>query len=459
MLNQYHKYHFIGIGGIGMCGLAELLKQRGYHVTGSDLTPSENTSRLEKIDIKIYYSHKAANLQDVEVVVYTSAISDDNPELVAARTQGLLTIKRARLLGEIFRTYPHRIAVSGTHGKTTTTALIGSIFTAASHDPMIIGGGILPQSNSPVRIGSGNVIIAEADEFDRSFLQLYPSTAVITTIEPEHLDCYASIEDIKATFLQFVHQTDNNGAVVICTDEPAVREIQNRIEQSVFSYGINYPADWMAQNINLDGNGSSWEVIFRGKKMGTLSLQIPGNHNIKNALAALAVAHHHGIDWQSIKKGLEQFSGVRRRMEIVAQSSEVILMDDYAHHPTEIKATLTAARQGWHRRLVAIFQPHLYTRTRDFYLEFSQALALADIVILLDIYPAREKALPGISSKLIFDQLVKAKSDGLFYVGTAAEAIEQVLRIFQPGDLIITLGAGNVNQILEPLKAKLIEKP
>lgn len=455
MLSDYRKYHFVGIGGIGMCGLAEILHHWGYQVSGSDLNPSENTRHLEELGIRVEYGHRSENINDCEILVYTSAAADDNPELVAARRKGLKTIKRAELLGQIFSLYRNRIAVSGTHGKSTTTGLVASIFAAAQQDPLVVGGGILKGSQSPVRIGQGASIIVEADEFDRSFLRLYPSLAVITTIEAEHLDCYESLAELKRTFLQFTHQIDADGVAVVCIDEPAVAEIRPQIERKVITYGLSESADFSAKHLNIEAGRTDFDICEKGVLAGRFQLQLTGAHNVKNALAAAAVARYYGMNWEIIRTGLAQFPGVRRRMEVIYQNEHLILMDDYAHHPTEIEATLSSARQAYRRRIVAVFQPHLYSRTRDFAKDFARALRLADVVILTEIYPAREAPIPGVTSQLIFDELASSQA---FYVHSLAEAIEHIQGVFRRGDLIITLGAGNVNTIIPQLKERLSPK-
>jgi UDP-N-acetylmuramate--alanine ligase len=453
MFSAYRKFHFVGIGGIGMCGLAEVLHQWGYQVSGSDLNPSENTRHLEKLGIRVSYGHHADNLADSEILIYTSAAASDNPELVSARKKGLKAIKRAELLGQIFSRYQIRIAISGTHGKSTTTGLVASVFIAAQQDPLVIGGGLFKDSRSPVRIGQGESIIVEADEFDRSFLRLYPSHAIVTTIEAEHLDCYASLEDLKSTFLQFIQQVDSNGVVVVCIDEPAVAEIYPQIQRKVITYGLSDSADFNAKSILVRAGRTDFEIYERGVLAGKFQLQLTGAHNVKNALAAVAVARYQGIDWMTIRAGLGQFQGIRRRMEVIYQNEHLILMDDYAHHPTEIEATLKGVRQAYGRRVIAVFQPHLYSRTRDFAKDFARALKLADVVILMEIYPAREAPIPGVTSQLIFDELTDTQA---VYVHSLPEAITHIQEIFRPGDLIVTLGAGNVNMIIPQLKELLM---
>lgn len=452
MLEQYHKYHFVGIGGIGMCGLAEILHYQGYQVTGSDLAPSDNTRHLASLGIPIFYGHREENIGQAQMVIYTSAAAPDNPELLAAKARGIPILKRAELLGLIFNRYTHRIAVSGTHGKSTTTGLVASIFTKAQKDPLVIGGGISRDSQSPIRLGRGDCVIVEADEFDRSFLQLHPTCAVITTIEAEHLDCYGTFQAVKEAFIQFAQQVEPTGALIICHDEPGIREIKPNLERKVYTYGLTEPADFLANNITLESNGANFDVYAPDLLVGEFRLQLTGLHNVKNALAAIAVARWHGVSWQVIRSGLNQFPGIHRRMEVVYQSDRLLLMDDYAHHPTEIEATLRAIRRTYRRRVIAVFQPHLYSRTRDFAAAFAQALQLADIVILTEIYPAREKPIPGVTSRLIFDHLWKANA---YYVKSLEEATSCVQHLYQPGDLIVTLGAGNVNQILPELKTKL----
>lgn len=453
------KFYFVGIGGIGMCGIAELLADWGYQVSGSDILASENTRKLESLGINVFIGHRRENITDCDVLVYSSAVHADNPEIAVAREQKIMVIRRAEMLGEIFKLKPIRIAVSGTHGKTTTTSMIGQIFSEAGRDPIIIAGGIINALGSTTRSGKGDVIIVEADEFDRSFLDLSPTDAIITAIEAEHLDCYSSLEEIEFTFVRFANQVPFFGSIVACIDEPSILNILPRLEKPVITYGINSEdAEITPANIELKELKSSFDVVARHQTIGHIELSVPGIHNVKNALAAVAVALQNDIDFSAISAGLSQFRGVRRRFEIIEDNNDYMLVDDYGHHPTEIKATLAAAKNGWNRRVIAIFQPHLYTRTRDFYQQFGEALQAADEAIVLDVYPAREKPIEGITGKLIVDAAIKLGYHSVYYASDKTQVPKIINRIARRGDIIITLGAGDVNQLHSEIKTLLSNK-
>lgn len=440
----------MGIGGIGMCGLAEYLLSKGQIVTGSDLNPSENTARLEKLGAQVKFGHRPENVANCDVLVYSSAVQPDNPERIAAVEREIPTLRRAELLGQIFATKAVRVAISGTHGKTTTTAMIGQVMTAAGRDPLIISGGILKTSGSPVQLGQGDMIIAEADEFDRSFLQLASTHAIITTIEAEHLDCYKNLAKIKQAFYEFATKVPKNGQIIACSDETEIPDFLQKLDRPVITYGIN-SGEFRAKNIHLSANFSSAD-IYRGEALlGSLQLNVPGQHNIKNGLAAIATATMLGIPFPVVRKGLADFRGVKRRFEILQENAKLMLVDDYAHHPSEIAATLTAARNGWSRRIVAVFQPHLYSRTRDFYMDFARDLQIADVIVVVEIYAAREFPLDGVSARLIFDQIKKNRHQNVYFTTTKEAALDLLKEIKQSGDMIITLGAGDINRILPKL--------
>ncbi|HOV24212.1 MAG TPA: UDP-N-acetylmuramate--L-alanine ligase [Candidatus Marinimicrobia bacterium] len=447
MHSEVKKYHFVGIGGIGMCGLAEYLLHYGQIVTGSDLAPSENTERLENLGVQIKYGHRRENVGDCDYLVYSSAVKPDNPERMVAIERQIPTLRRAELLGQIFATKPIRIAVSGTHGKTTTTAMIGQVLTTAELDPLILSGGVLKSSGSPVQIGQGDIVIAEADEFDRSFLQLSPTHAIITNIESEHLDCYANLTQIKNAFYEFTAKIPDAGRVIACSDEKEIPDFLKHHPRPYVTYGL-YSGEFQARNIQLKGNSSNCEVYHNSDLIGSLQLHVPGLHNIKNGLAAIAMASLLNIPFPVIQEGLADFRGVKRRFEILQENDNLMLVDDYAHHPSEIAATLSAARKGWQRRIIAVFQPHLFSRTRDFYPEFARVLRVADVIVLLEIYPAREAPLEGISSRLIYDEIRKDRTQDVYLTNTLDEALALLQEIKLTGDMIITLGAGDVNKIL-----------
>ncbi|HDP67160.1 MAG TPA: UDP-N-acetylmuramate--L-alanine ligase [Candidatus Marinimicrobia bacterium] len=455
MFGNLKKMHFIGIGGIGMSGLAELLNHWGYTVSGSDINYSDNILRLEKSGIRIFIGHHPKNLKDADVVIYTSAVSSDNPELSKARKLGIPTIKRAKMLGEILRIRPNSIAVSGTHGKTTTTSLIGHIFTEAGCDPLIISGGVIQKLNSNVRSGNGDTIILEADEYDQSFLQLYPTHIVITTIDEEHLEIYSDMDNLKVKFTEFANRVPFYGKVIANEDDAHVKEILPEITVPLLTYSLKREADLQVKNITLQQSHSTFNVYRNGNQLGTISLPLPGRHNIQNCLAAILISMEYELPFKTIQQAIETFRGVQRRFEIVYQSEDLVLVDDYAHHPGEIKATLQAARLGWKRRIVAIFQPHLYSRTQKLYKRFAEELEHADVLIILDVYPAREKPVPGVSGQLIEGILRTKGMSNVHYVHKLAEVPNLIKSLYKPGDMIITLGAGNVNTIIKTIKQDL----
>lgn len=450
MSSDIKKYHFVGIGGIGMCGLAEYLLLNGQIVTGSDMNPSENTTRLKKLGAQIKFGHSRENIGDCDVLVYSSAVSPDNPERMIAAERRIPTLRRAELLGQIFATKLSRIAISGTHGKTTTTAMVGQVMTFAGKEPLIFNGGLLKISGSSLQIGNGDMVIAEADEFDRSFLELSPTQAIITTIEAEHLDCYQNLADIKDAFYKFTAKIPDNGQVIACTDEKEIPEFLGKINRPFTTYGLN-SGEFQASNIQLSQNSSSFVVYHEKESLGSVQLNVPGRHNIKNALAAVALAFLFDIPFHTVQKALAAFQGVKRRFDIIYESQALMLIDDYAHHPSEITATLTAARKGWQRRIVAVFQPHLYSRTRHFYKEFAQSLQIADVIVILDIYAARETPSEGTSARLIFDAIKKTRNLDVYFTATKDDALKLLKEIKRNGDMIITLGAGDVNKILPKL--------
>ncbi|MDO9548784.1 MAG: UDP-N-acetylmuramate--L-alanine ligase [Candidatus Marinimicrobia bacterium] len=456
MFGKLKKIHFIGIGGIGMSGIAELLHHQDFKITGSDARYSDNIARLEKSGIRIYIGHHRENLKDADAVVYTSAVNADNPELLKARELGIPAVKRAKMLGEILRIRPNSIAVSGTHGKTTTTSLVGHIFTEAGRDPVIISGGVIKGLNTNVRIGSGDTIIVEADEYDHSFMQLYPTHVLITTIDEEHLEIYGDMNHLMAKFIEFANRIPFYGKVIANGDDEYIRTILSDLTVPVDTYSVDETAEIYAKDLVLHHSESSFDVFHTNEKLGTAHLPIPGRHNIQNALAAISISLEYGIDFNTIKQAIESFGGVQRRFEILFQNDDIMLVDDYAHHPNEIKATLNAAKQGWNRRVVAIFQPHLYSRTQKLYKKFAEELERADVIIILDIYPAREKPIPGVSGQLIEGILRTKGIPNVHYIHKLSDVPALIRSLYKPGDMIITLGAGDVNSILAVIQKDII---
>ena len=449
-----NKYlHFIGIGGIGMSGMAELLYNHGFKISGSDLNISNRTKHLENYkDVKITYEHKKENIDECDIVIYSSAINKNNIEIQEALRNNIPVMKRAELLGELIKIKEISIAISGTHGKTTTSSMLGSILYESKKDPTLIIGGIVNKFNSNNITGDGNIIVVEADEFDKSFLALAPSHAIINNIDLEHLDIYENIEDLLNTFIDFANSIAFYGKIAINSDSKNINKIINKIKKPKISFGIKSKADIIAKNISFDKEKTIFDIYFtESKKTIRINLNCPGYHNVYNALAATAIAHELDIKNKNIINGLNKYCGVKRRFEI-KYNNDTIIIDDYAHHPEEIIETIKAAKNGWGKNIVTIFQPHLYSRTKIFYKDFANALSKSDISILTDIYPAREKPIRGVSSKLIFDQINIEKK---YYISSKDEITNQIHKIISKGDLIIVMGAGDINSIIEPLKEKI----
>lgn len=436
----------MGIGGIGMSGIAEVLLNLGYQVSGSDLASSEVTQRLEKLGAIIYTGHQAANVNSADAVVYSSAVRPDNPEVLAARNNKIPVIPRSEMLAELMR-MKFGIAVAGTHGKTTTTSMIGEILTQAGLDPTIVVGGKVVNLDTNAKLGQGDYLVVEADEFDRSFLKLTPSIAVITTLESEHLDCYKDFDEIRKAFLEFANKVPFYGNVVLCISEKSVSNLINDIHRPIITYGLVPEADLQASEWKFHENQSSFKVKARGKNLGEVTLSVPGVHNVKNSLAAMAVALELEIKWDVIQKALQNFRGVRRRFEIKGVKKGIMVVDDYAHHPSEIQATLETAKTGWHKRVIAIFQPHLYSRTRDFYQDFGKSFHNSDVVIFTDIYPAREEPIPGVSAELIVKAAKNSGHPQVYYNPDKKELVEFLRQNAKSGDMVITLGAGDIYKV------------
>ncbi|MEJ5351278.1 MAG: UDP-N-acetylmuramate--L-alanine ligase [Melioribacteraceae bacterium] len=457
MTRTIKNIHFVGIGGIGMSGIAEILLNQGFTITGSDLHKSEITDRLENLGIKIYEGHSPDNLKNADLVVYSSAVTLDNPEVKAAIERKIPVIKRAEMLAECMR-MKYGIGIAGTHGKTTTTSMVGLVLTEAGIDPTIIVGGKLHSlGGTNARLGKGDYIVVEADEFDRTFLKLTPVIAAITTLEREHLDTYKDLDDLKSAFTEFANKVPFFGFVVLCLDEPALQDIIPLINKKIFTYGISPQADIRAINITHYQNSSEFTVLFKGEELGKIKLNVPGIHNVKNSLVAVTIAKEMGVDFQTIKKALESFTGVYRRFE-KKYDEDVMVVDDYGHHPTEIDVTLDGIRRGWNRRLVAVFQPHLYSRTRDFYAEFGRSFLNSDVFICTDVYPAREKPIEGVTGELIANAAKNYGHKNVYYEPDKTKIPELLKSIYKKDDIIITMGAGDIwkyaEKFVEYLKSR-----
>jgi UDP-N-acetylmuramate--alanine ligase len=443
VFKSIRKIHFVGIGGIGMSGIAEILLNQGFKVSGSDLHLTEVTNRLEELGAKVYEGHSAENVKDVDVLVYSSAVIPDNAEVRAAADRNIPIIKRAEMLAETMR-MQYGIGIAGTHGKTTTTSMVGLTLTEGGIDPTIIVGGKLSGlGGTNARLGNGEFIVVEADEFDRTFLKLTPTIAAITTLESEHLDTYKDLDDIKTAFIEFANKVPFYGFVVICLDEPALQDIIPSINKTIFTYGTTAQADVRAVDIEYEGFNSHFTVIHKGKELGSINLNIPGVHYVKNSLVALTIGMELGIDFKIIKKALEKFTGVYRRFE-TKYKNDILVLDDYAHHPTETSATLSGIRAAWDRRLVAVFQPHLYSRTKDFYQDFGRSFLNSDVFICTDIYPAREKAIEGVTGEMIANITKKYGHKNVHYIPDKKDLPEKLMELKKREDIIITMGAGDI---------------
>jgi UDP-N-acetylmuramate--alanine ligase len=442
------RLHFVGAGGVGMSGIAELLLlATPLEISGCDLARSETVERLERLGARMALGHDPSHVENADLLVISSAVAESNPEVAAARARGIPVIRRAEMLGEIMR-LKQGIGVAGTHGKTTTTSLTGMVLTEAGFDPTIVVGGQVHILGTNARLGKGDYLVAEADEFDRSFLELTPVVAVITNVEADHLDTYKDIEDIRDAFAAFANRVPFYGAVVLCADDPGASSLIPRIKRRLVTYGAESPdATLTARAIRLEASGTTFEV-WNGEqgRLGSVRLRLPGRHNVLNALAAIAVGRELLIPFDAIARAVESFTGVVRRFERKGERSGVLVVDDYAHHPTEVAATLAAARQVYpDRRLVALFQPHLFTRTRDFSKEFGKALSAADAAVVMDVYPSREKPLPGITGELVASAVDhNGHGPKASYVPDKKEVVPFLEKALKPGDLLLTLGAGDV---------------
>ncbi|HWO56777.1 MAG TPA: UDP-N-acetylmuramate--L-alanine ligase [bacterium] len=458
---RVRKLHFVGIGGAGMSGIAEILKASGYSISGSDLAESEVTDHMRRLGIPVVIGHEAESILGADVIVISSAVGEDNPEVQAARAAKVPVIRRAEMLGELMR-LKFSIGIAGTHGKTTTTSMIGHILTRAGLDPTVIVGGRLINLDANAQLGKSEYLVAEADEYDHSFLALHPTVAIATNLEEDHLDCYKDLADLQENFLQFFKRVPFYGTVLTNANSPALAAIEERIERPHRTFGIGVAADIVADSLVVASRSSRFELHSDGKRCGTIEVPLPGRHNAENALAACAVGLELELPFAHLRDGIATFTGVGRRFEIKGAVSGITVVDDYGHHPTEVRAALAAGR-NWldgQGRLIAVFQPHLFSRTRDFHAAFADALAQADGIVLAPIYPAREKPMPGVTSDLIAQHL-KGKRFGLGCV-TPPDlnvCVDAVLGWAQPGDLVMTIGAGSVYrlgpQILDKLKPTL----
>jgi len=460
MLGKVKKIHFIGIGGIGMSGMAELLFNLGYKISGSDLNESDITNHLNDIGIKILIGHKKDNVQDIDLVVYSSAVSMDNVEIQEAKDNNIPFIKRAEMLGELLKVKDNSIAVAGTHGKTTTTSMLGVILDMAKIDPTIVVGGIVQDFKSNSIFGKGDTIVVEADEYDKTLLSLKPNMSIVTNIDLEHIDCYPNIENLKETFLIFLNSIPFFGINIIYYDDENIKSIIKDIKRPYITYGLSDECNVRYENPKFKGLKSSYDLVVNNKKISRIDLQVPGEHNILNSLASICIALEMEIPINIIKEGLLKYEGVKRRFEIkksfTYESNSLFIVDDYAHHPSEIEATIGAAKSSWNlNKLIVVFQPHLYSRTKNFYKEFADVLSNADIVIITEIYPSREEKIAGVDSKMIFNKLDdKIES----YLLRKTEVAKKIPKIISRNDdtMIIVMGAGDIRNIVPDIESAII---
>lgn len=449
-INKGDRFHFIGIGGYGMSGIAQILFELGYNVKGSDIKQSEITERLSRVGIPIYIGHDPNNINDSTIVVVSSAVHSDNPELIEARRRNLIVLQRGEMLAYLMN-QKKSIGIAGAHGKTTVTSLIGVILEVGGLSPTVIVGGEVSDIGGTAKLGRGDFFVAETDESDGSFLKLYPNIEVITNVDNDHLDYYKSVENLREAFIQFISQAKD--LVVVCGDDPFLKEI--KIDKEKITYGLDRDNIYSARNIELNPYGSRFEVLRGGDPIGSIKLSIPGLHNIKNALGAISVADSLGISFEVIALGLENFKGVKRRLQICDYIGETVIIEDYAHHPTEIRASLEAIRLlAGDKRLILVFQPHRYTRTYYLYKDIAQALSIADYIILLDIYSASEEPIEGVDSGLILESLLPLNKNSI-WVRDRDSLYKEILNVLVKNSVVVFMGAGDVDCIRKDVSLRL----
>ncbi len=455
MFRKAQHLHFIGIGGIGMSGIAEVLLNLGYIVTGSDLSPSEITQHLEQMGARIFVGHSPDNVLGADVVVYSSAVTRENVEVAAARQQKIPVIPRAEMLAELMR-MKYGVAIAGSHGKTTTTSMVATVLAKGGLDPTMVIGGKLRSLGSNAKLGQGEFLVAEADESDGSFLRLNPMVGVVTNIDREHLDYYNDLIKIQHAFAQFINHVPFYGFSVVCGDDPHIRQLFPQLEKRYFTYGLESDVDYRGEEIVSGGYRTIFTAYRHHHRLGKLTLQMPGLHNVRNALAALAVGYELEIEFPIIQEALAEFGGVHRRLEVKGEARGILVVDDYGHHPTEIRATLEAARLAWpHKRLLVVFQPHRYTRTQILWQEFCVALREPDLLFLTEIYPAGEPSIPGVNAGLIYESLRQWTPHKVAFFPRKEDIVEALLAVINEGDIVLTLGAGDIWKIGDALLKQL----
>ncbi len=449
-LKKYH-IHFVGVGGIGMSGIAELLINLGYKVSGSDLKSSDITRRLKRLGGTIFKGHRKNHISGSDVVVVSSAINEKNPEVAAAREMSIPVIPRAEMLAELMR-LKYSVAVAGAHGKTSTTSIISSVLEKGGLDPTVVIGGKLKSIGSNALLGQGDFIVAEADESDGSFLKMSPTIAVVTNIDREHLDFYKDLDDIKNAFLSFIDRVPFYGLAVLCLDNEPIQELIPKIRKRFTTYGMSTQADFQAKNVEFEGLKSKFSVRHKGKPLGDITLNLPGIHNVYNSMASIAVGIELDIDFEAIKNALETVEGVQRRLEIKGEIKGITVVDDYGHHPTEIKVTLQAAKESWpDRRKVVVFQPHRYTRTRALFDDFTRSFYQSDVLVVLPVYAAGEKKIEGVESDLMCEEIRAHGHSKVICKKSIKGAVSHLKNILKPGDILLTLGAGDVWKVGEEI--------
>lgn len=454
--------HFIGIGGIGMSGLAEILRTMKFHVSGSDLKEGDTTKRLQSMGVVTHLGHRADNIRGADVVVYSSAVKSDNPEMMRARALEIPVISRAEMLAELMRT-KYCVTIAGSHGKTTTTSLVATVLRSAGLDPTVVVGGKVNALGSNARLGDGDLFVAEADESDGSFLKFTPTIAVITNIDAEHLDHYGTHENVKRAFVDFANRIPFYGLGVMCVDHPHVQAILPKISRRLCTYGMSHQADFRAKNLTFSGLATEFDTYRRGESLGRFSVHMPGQHNVLNALAVIAVADELEIPLDVTKEAIASFHGVQRRFTVVGKPTlsrdgkegDVLVIDDYGHHPAEVEATLDAAQRGFDRRVIVAFQPHRYSRTQSLFSEFTRAFNNADVLFVTEVYPAGEKPIEGATGESLAQAIRAHGHHSVTYIPNKADIAQALAEVVRPGDIVIALGAGDINASARALVEKL----
>lgn len=446
--------HFVGVGGIGMSGLAEILRTLRFDVSGSDLREGDTTRRLARFGVRVDIGHAAHNVSGSDVVVYSSAIDSSNPELLQAKHLGIPVVSRAEMLAELMRV-KYGVAIAGSHGKTTTTSLVATVLSAAGFDPTVVVGGRMAALGTNARLGDGDLLVAEADESDGSFLRLTPTIAVVTNIDPEHLDYYGTHERLKQAFAEFVEKVPFYGLAVLCLDHPDVQDLLPRIQRRHVTYGLSPQADYSARAIEFQGTSVRFSAFRRGESLGQFMVHMPGSHNVLNTLAAIAVADELAVPLDVLRESLANFHGVARRFTVTAVLNDVVMVNDYGHHPAEIRATLGAARRAYSGRVVVVFQPHRYTRTQILFEEFTKAFNDCDILIVIPVYPAGEKPVAGATGERLAEAIAVHGHHSVSYAANFSDAADLLVPQIRPGDVVIALGAGDVNKVLKVVQDKM----